>query len=127
MNFAEYTKEVERTVAGLKSDFDNQLHMSIGISTEANEILDAYKKSFAYSRDLDVVNVGEEIGDLMWYIANLTRMLNLNFDDILEVNLLKLRQRYPDKFDPEKATNRDLAMERKILEELGFSDKSNSS
>lgn len=119
MDFKEYTEEVRRTVAHLPNSFQDQLHMSIGISTEANEILDAYKKSFAYDKSLDVINVGEEIGDLMWYVANLTRMLDLDFEKILQINLDKLRARYPDKFNVEKAANRDLKREREILEQLG--------
>lgn len=116
MNFKEYQDGVKRTVAHLQTDFNDQLHMSIGISTEANEVLDAYKKALAYGKPLDVVNVREELGDILWYMANLMRMLDIDFEETLEINLAKLKARYPDKFTTERATNRNLEVERSILE-----------
>lgn len=119
MDFKNYTLEVKRTVAPLPTKFEDQLHMVIGISTEAGELLDAYKKALAYGKPLDIVNVGEEVGDLFWYIANLMRMLGLDFEQVLQINVDKLRARYPEKFSSEHATNRDLTREREILSELG--------
>lgn len=120
MDFNTYTKEVERTVAPLNEDFLDQLHMAIGIATEAGELLDAYKKAFAYGKTLDEVNVSEEVGDLMWYIANLLRMLNIDMSSVLQINVDKLKARYPEKFDQVKAQKRDLQKEREILERLGY-------
>lgn len=120
MDFNEYSNEVKRTVSYLDSEFNNQLHMAIGISTEAGELLDAYKKAFAYGKKLDVVNIGEELGDLFWYIANLMTMLGIDFESTLQINVDKLKARYPDKFDAHKAQNRNLDHEREILERLGF-------
>jgi NTP pyrophosphatase (non-canonical NTP hydrolase) len=120
MNFAQYTDEVKRTVSELDTPLASQIHMAIGLSTEANEVLDAYKKSFAYGKKLDVVNVGEELGDMLWYMANLMRMLNISFEDVLQINVDKLKARYPDKFDSQKAMVRDLEKERAILNKLGF-------
>jgi NTP pyrophosphatase (non-canonical NTP hydrolase) len=94
--------------------------MAIGLSTEANEVLDAYKKAFAYGKKLDVVNVGEELGDILWYMANLMRMLDIDFESVLQINVDKLKARYPDKFDSDKAITRDLGKERAILEQLGY-------
>jgi NTP pyrophosphatase (non-canonical NTP hydrolase) len=119
MNFEEYTEAVKRTVAKCDSPFEDRLHMAIGISTEAGELLDAFKKQLAYGKEIDYVNVMEEVGDLFWYIANLMRMLDINFQDTLQINIDKLRIRYPDKFSEDRALNRDLKKEREILEQLG--------
>lgn len=120
MELKQYIIESSRTFPDLGNDFNNQMHMIIGISTEAGELLDAYKKNFAYNKPLDKINVAEEIGDQMWYIANLCRILNLNLEEILQNNIDKLRARYPEKFTEEKANNRNLEEERKILNKLGF-------
>lgn len=90
--------------------------MVIGISTEAGELLDAYKKHFAYGKPLDIVNVAEEIGDQLWYQANLCVMLDLNPEEIMYRCIQKLKQRYPEKFDSTLAIHRDLEAEREILE-----------
>jgi NTP pyrophosphatase (non-canonical NTP hydrolase) len=116
MNFEDYTKETERTAPLLESDFLDQLHMVIGISTEAGELLDTYKKAFAYNKDLDITNIEEELGDQLWYMSNLIRMLGLDFNQILDKNVNKLRVRYKDSFTYEEALNRNLEKERKILE-----------
>lgn len=121
MNFNEYQEETKRTCPDLSKieysgEFLNQLHMVIGISTEAGELLDAYKKAFAYGKELDLVNVQEEIGDLFWYISNLMRMLDIDFDETLVKNVAKLRARYKEGFSSEEALHRDLDVEREILE-----------
>lgn len=121
MDFKEYTENTAKTAPDLGGSFQDQLHMVMGISTEANEILDAYKKAFAYGKPLDVVNVGEELGDLFWYVSNLMRILGIDFEDTLQINIDKLKARYPDgRFDKDKAVNRDLSKEREILNRLGY-------
>ena len=120
MNIFEYSEEIKRTCPHLESEFNDQLHMVIGISTEANELLDTYKKKFAYNKELDKTNIAEEMGDIFWYTINLCNMFDINPEDIFDTNIKKLRARYPEKFTQENAINRDLITERKILEELGF-------
>jgi NTP pyrophosphatase (non-canonical NTP hydrolase) len=115
MDFNEYLIQSERTLVQKGKDL-NLLHGAIGISTEAGEILDAFKRHIYYGKELDVVNIKEEIGDIMWYVAILCRELNLNIEDILQTNIDKLKARYPDKFSETHALNRNLENERKILE-----------
>lgn len=117
MKIEEYIIESSRTCPNLGSDLKNQLHMAVGISTEANELLDAYKKWFAYNKELDKINVSEEIFDCFWYLINLCRMLNIDIEKGLETNINKLRARYPENFTEYNAINRDLAKERSILEQ----------
>jgi NTP pyrophosphatase (non-canonical NTP hydrolase) len=116
MDFKEYTKETQRTMAELGQSFADQLHMVMGISTEAGELLDTYKKTLAYNKELDIVNIKEEIGDLLWYISNLLRVLDMDFEQVLYLNVEKLKARYPEKFTEDNAINRDLEAERKVLE-----------
>ena len=52
----------------------------------------------------------------MWYFANLCNMHGWDLRDIMQTNIDKLKSRYPNKFDSEKAINRDLEAERAILE-----------
>lgn len=91
------------------------LHAILGISTEAGELEDQLKKHLYYGKDLDVINIEEEIGDLNWYMAILIDALGLNFEKILIKNIEKLKKRYGEKFSQEKAINRNLEDERKVL------------
>jgi NTP pyrophosphatase (non-canonical NTP hydrolase) len=92
------------------------LHAGIGLATEAGEFLDALKKHVFYGKELDTVNLAEEMGDLFWYCALIADELNAPFADVMERNISKLKARYGDRFSEDKAQNRDLKTERKILE-----------
>jgi len=116
MNYKEYQELSSKTFAEAGDETLNLLHCAIGASTEAGELLDAFKKHIYYKKELDVVNIGEEIADIQWYLFNLCRLLNLDMEQLLEANIAKLKARYGEKFSEEKAINRDLNTERNILE-----------
>lgn len=67
---AEYQQLASRTCPDLGSFEDNFFHMQSGIITELGEAIDTIKKWHAYKKPLDIVNIGEEIADACWYIAN---------------------------------------------------------
>lgn len=77
MDLKKYELETQRTFAYRKSPLDEKttdmLHCAIGISTEISELVEAINKN-------DIVNIGEEIADQMWYISNLARFINFNLE-----------------------------------------------
>lgn len=94
------------------------MHALIGINTENGELQDQFKKHIFYGKELDVVNLKEELGDLFWYLALACDELNLSFEEIWEKNIAKLKLRYSKagKFNETQALGRDLEAERKELE-----------
>ena len=120
MNFKEYSKNVMRTVNILNTPIMNQLHMVLGMTTESAELADSFKKYIAYNKDIDWVNVQEELGDLIFYISAFCTMNGFNLEKIMEQNIEKLKTRYPEKYSDDKANNRNLEKEREILEERGL-------
>ena len=96
------------------------LHAGIGLSTEAGEFLDALKKHIFYGKDLDRVNLAEELGDMFWYMAIVADELGIEFESVMEKNIAKLKARYGEKFSETRAENRDLNTERKILDTQEF-------
>lgn len=120
MNLETYKEESARTFAYRKEPLSQKetdlLHCAMGASTEAGELLDAFKKSMFYGKTLDKINIGEEIADMMWYLSNLARLLDMDVEKLLDNNIDKLRKRFPDKFTSENALNRNLEAERKELE-----------
>ena len=121
MNLKDYEKESQRTFAYRKEPLSEKqtdtLHCAIGAATETGELLDQFKKHIFYGKELDVVNLGEEIADVMWYLSNLARLTNLDIEKLLDNNIAKLRVRFPDKFTSENALERNLDAERKELEQ----------
>ena len=95
------------------------LHATMGMSTEANELVDQMKKVIFYGKPMDTANIVEELGDVLFYVAIVCRELNVSMERIGEINIAKLKKRYPDAFSEENALNRDLDAERKILEGSG--------
>lgn len=92
------------------------LHAAVGLNTEQGELQDALKKHLFYGKPLDKVNLAEEMGDVFWYLAILADALGVDFETVMNKNIAKLKARYGSKFSEEKALNRDLETERKILE-----------
>jgi NTP pyrophosphatase (non-canonical NTP hydrolase) len=92
------------------------LHAGMGMTTEAGEFMDALKKHLIYGKPLDIVNLKEEIGDYLWYAAVALRAIGGSFEECMDLNIAKLRKRFPDKFTETEAIHRDTVAERKILE-----------
>lgn len=93
------------------------IHAIMGLCTEVGELQDQVKKHLFYGKELDLVNLREEAGDLFWYLAIFADALGeANFTNMLQKNIAKLRARYPEKFTEDKANNRNLEGERKALE-----------
>jgi len=90
-------------------------HGVVGSCTESTEMVEALVSSM-FGDELDGVNMGEEIGDQLWYFAILIDELGLDFETIATAVINKLKLRYPEKFTSDKAINRDLGTEREALE-----------
>lgn len=103
-------------------EFVDTLHGIIGVATEAGELCEALIKAATQVDEdghpipIDKANLEEELGDVLWYIALLCRTHNFTFEKIMAKNIAKLKARYPDKFTETNAVNRNLVVERKILE-----------
>lgn len=116
MNYIKEAIRTESTVFNIEVGDDRLLHAGIGIATEGGEFLDALKKHVFYGKELDRVNLKEELGDLMWYAAIACDELGTTFEELQATNIAKLRARYPETFTYDNTENRDLEEERKILE-----------
>lgn len=81
-------------VASLTPDTAHQLHMAVGISGEAGELLDAVKKAAIYCKQIDLNNVIEELGDLEFYMEGLRQGLGITREQCLTANIAKLSKRF---------------------------------
>lgn len=71
------------------------LHASLGITGEAGEVADAVKKSIFYNRPLDIDNIVEELGDIMFYVQAMAGLVGSDLESVIEANYTKLAKRYP--------------------------------
>lgn len=87
-------------------EFGGVLNGCLGLAGESGEVLDMVKKWVFHEKDLDKDHLKKELGDVMWYVAMLCESFGFDLDEILQMNVDKLKARYPEGFDPEKANHR---------------------
>ena len=116
MTLDQYSPLAIRTLNDLESREANLAHMALGITGEAGEVADIIKKHYAYDKPLDTLHLVEEIGDIMFYLNGLLAELDVEWSEVLGVNIKKLETRYPDlKFNADHAINRDVEAEQKAI------------
>ena len=87
-------KDGEDILKNLTPEQANMWHMVTGIGGEAGEIVDCIKKHVIYQKPLDIENIKEELGDLLFYMSNLMKSVGLSFEEVLQHNIDKLSVRY---------------------------------
>lgn len=92
-------------------------HGAAGICAESGELLDAYTKYLWHDRKLEPSNILEEIGDILFYVNAVLKAHGFTFEQAMQVNINKLRNRYGESFSEEKSLNRNLRSEDKILKD----------
>lgn len=81
-------------------------NMCMGLAGEIGEVIDIMKKHIYQGKELDITDVIEEVGDVLWYIANFCNVNNITMDECMESNIKKLRKRFPNGFTIKDANER---------------------
>ena len=86
------------------------LTAALGLTAESGEFTEIVKKIILqgkpYNED-NVFHMKRELGDICWYIAQACMALDTTFDEIIEMNVEKLKARYPGgEFDVHKSETR---------------------
>lgn len=99
----------EEALRSMRSDLPYEAicsNMCMGLAGETGETVDIFKKHIYQGKDLDINDVIEEIGDILWYIANLCNVNKITMKECMESNVEKLRKRYPNGFSIKDALER---------------------
>lgn len=107
MHMNEYQKLAQRTCNITGTTADKLLNGCMGLNGEAGECIDLLKKHLFQGHELDREKLIEELGDVLWYCAELAAGLGVGLEEVAQRNVDKLRRRYPDGFDPERSVHRD--------------------
>ena len=82
----------------------------VGLAAESGEFLEIVKKMVFQGKpwsDSNREHLLIELGDVMWYVAQACMALDVDFEEVLEMNVKKLEKRYPTgTFDIYKSENR---------------------
>lgn len=90
MEFGEYQAETKKTA--VYPEETPLQYLALGITGEAGEIAEKIKKK-ERDGELDEEELSKEIGDVIWYLAQLADQLDKDLGDIAEKNIEKLRDR----------------------------------
>ena len=78
----------------------------MGLCGESGEAIDIVKKHLHQGHPLDKEKLAKELGDIAWYLAETAYALDIPLEQILRMNLEKLKNRYPEGFSTERSMNR---------------------
>lgn len=106
MNANEYQKLAARTINKKLYPEDLEFHALFGMVSEVGEIYGIFQKTYQ-GHGFDSKHVRKELGDLLWFIAEYCTVMDWNLGDVMQENIDKLKQRYPDGFGEERSLNRD--------------------
>ena len=86
------------------------LTAAVGMSAESGEFTEIVKKMIFQGKPVNEENLfhlKRELGDIMWYVAQACMALDTDFNEIIEMNVDKLKSRYPGgEFDVHFSENR---------------------
>ena len=92
------------------ADVPRLLTAALGLAAESGEFTEVVKKIVFQGKPYNKENVfhmKRELGDICWYIAQACIALDTTFDELIEMNVDKLKARYPGgEFDVHKSENR---------------------
>jgi NTP pyrophosphatase (non-canonical NTP hydrolase) len=97
MTFEEYQKLSRKTAIYPNKD-NNFVYPTLGLSGESGEVAEKIKKILRDNNgvvdDSKKQELAKELGDVLWYVSQLTTELGLSLDEIASLNIEKLYSRF---------------------------------
>ena len=84
---------------------DMMRHAVFGLCSEAGEVAGVLQKTYQ-GHEFDREHFLKEISDILWFVSEACDCVDATISDVMEININKLRARYPDGFDSEKSLHR---------------------
>lgn len=114
MTLNEYQELAARTARPINESSDRSdtefretvLIRALGLAGESGEVCDLIKKAYGHSHGVDVPKLVKELGDVLWYVAMLADVYNIDLDIVAMQNVNKLKARYPEGFTVEASKTR---------------------
>ena len=129
IDFEKYSKFVDAVTSDESRDFvafsdrvvaldekganiERLLTGAVGINAEGGEVMEIVKKLIFQGKKWDnetIYHLKRELGDVMWYVMQCLIALETDMDEIVEMNIEKLKKRYPGgEFDAYYSENREV-------------------
>ncbi len=96
MTFEEYQIEARKTAIYPDKD-NNFIYPTLGLAGEAGEVAEKIKKVLRDNQGIvseeKKTEITKELGDVLWYVANLSQELGISLEQVAEKNIEKLKSR----------------------------------
>lgn len=96
----------DTTENGIGEDTGLIMNACLGLSGEVGEFNDMVKKWVFHEKEFDEQEAKKEMGDIMWYVAMACHAFGWNLDGIMQMNIDKLKARFPEGFDTNRANHK---------------------
>ena len=103
MDLSDYQREAQATDQLPAGDNNDLIVPLLGMAGEVGSLLVEFKKHLhdGEAHTLFPAQMAEELGDVLWYLANTATKFGLDLSTIAEENLSKTRDRWPTENDPD--------------------------
>jgi NTP pyrophosphatase (non-canonical NTP hydrolase) len=105
----EYESAAARTINRALTERERLFDAAAGLAEEAGEVLGQVRKHLYQERPLDRERLTTELGDALWCLTIAARSAGITLEKVAEMNLEKLRRRYPSGFSNEASARRENA------------------
>lgn len=106
MTFDEYQALAQRTSNKELTKGEHVVNGALGLCGEAGEVADIVKKAYMQGHHFDREHIMKECGDCLWYVAEMAAALGVSMDAMAQMNIEKLKKRYPNGFEVDKSQHR---------------------
>lgn len=107
MRMNEYQEQSRRTTTEEKHLPQTYCNYALGLSGEAGEVADLIKKGVFHGHEMNRHAIAKELGDVLWYVSQLSRLVGFTLEEVATMNINKLKARYPNGFSEEASVNRN--------------------
>lgn len=105
MQMNEYQKAAARFINQKLYQCQQMTHALHGIAAESGEIHSLFQKEFQ-GHSIDPEHLKKELGDLLWFITEFCTAMNWTLEEVAQLNIDKLKARYPEGFSEDKSLHR---------------------
>ena len=97
MNLNDYQRQSRKFAIYQKKDANNFIYPLLGLLGESGEIAEKMKRVLREDKDpmekITREEIIKELGDVLWYIAQLSTELQVSLEEVAKINLIKLSSR----------------------------------
>lgn len=98
MNFDEYQQNTNKTAGAYGEQEAALMGNTLGLVGESGELANKVKKMLFHGHPDMPDEIREEVGDILWYAAQICTHQGWNMSEVAQENLDKLAARYPRGF-----------------------------